>query len=190
MTAASERELRKELRAFGKELTPEQWAPFDEYAAERGLTNEKRGEHLRDSYLIDLQCDGRDSGRAWLERQRAWDRKQEEWKAKVDAERAARHAEQAARREARDRKRAEAYAFALRGEPIPLHLRKHPRECLQCGKRLTDDESVRIGLGPDCLKTIARVLDVDHNHLRKDFIAEEAAPGMFRMVRTCDEAQP
>lgn len=190
MTAASERELRKELRAFGDELTPEQWAPFDEYAAERGLTNEKRGEHLRDSYLIDLQCDGRDSGRAWLERQRARDRKQEEWTAKVDAERAARHAEQAARREAHDRKRAEAYAFALRGEPIPLHLRDNARDCLQCGKRLTDDESVRIGLGPDCLKTIARTAGVDLKHLRKNFIAESTGAGLFRLVKTGGEVTP
>ena len=87
-----------------------------------------------------------------------WVRQQAERKEKREQEDKAR---KQARRAAWEAKRAEAMAALARGEPIPAMYRPVGEYCFFCRRALRDTESVRLGLGPDCLQQVKAELRMD-----------------------------
>lgn len=78
--------------------------------------------------------------------------KRPEWERERIEREAALAQEKERRREAYRARLAEARAAIERGEPVPAHLRPVGGRCFFCHRDLRDEESVRLGVGPECRK--------------------------------------
>lgn len=149
-------EYRAQIRATILSLSESQRKPLDDYL-ELSRTSKSSREHIEGLYALHIDEFGPDSGGVWLSNRIDFDRRAADEKARAEESEARRKAEKDASVAERMALKKRLIAGAIeRGEPIPKEfrtVRAGVERCLVCGRTLSDAESLRIGLGPECLRS-------------------------------------
>lgn len=145
-------EAKQRTSAF-KGLTADQRRPLEEYLTSIAPLSKAKEKHWRDVYIMHLDWHGPNSGPAWLQAQREFDQRvadeHAQWVAKDADESAKRKAARAALVAEQKALIAEAIA---KGVPVSDKVKRKKGCCALCHRPLTDPESIRLGIGPECRK--------------------------------------
>jgi ribosomal protein S25 len=147
------------------------YSPIEKYIADNEPMSKARKRNLKGVFAIYVESDGLQAGLDCVKNCYRWRAEAQERNKEWEAKHQQRKEEKRKRAEELKQARLEALT---RSEYIPAHLRPPKAACFICFKALRDPVSIKWGVGPDCIRQLAKQGCISTEVLQRR-IADEAA---------------